>query len=143
MIRLHVDKEGNYYPMKPASEIRACTFPKEEIGFPKVEALKGWFKYRKESDVKYAAKREKMREKRRKEVEVGYMRWPGGEVPPPSALAGRVVVGTEVEAERERGRLGKGVLGKIFGRLYQEVEGPGVGNGGGQAQRKSKHPACR
>jgi len=48
------------------------------------------------------------------------MRWPDGEVLPPSALAGRVVVGQQVEAKRERGRLGKGLLSSIFGKLYQE-----------------------
>ena len=120
MIRLHVDKEGAFYPMVPASELRACTIQKEEIGFPKAAALKGWFKYRAESDIKYAAEKKKVRKQRQKEVAIGYMRWPNGEVPPPSALAGRLVVGKEVEAERERGRLGKGLLGGIFGKLYQE-----------------------
>ena len=136
MIRLHVDKEGAFYPMPPASDLRACTFPKEEIGFPKAAALKGWFKYRAESDVKYAAEREKVRRQRQKEAAVGYMRWPDGEVPPPSALAGRVVVGKEVEAERERGRLGKGLLGGIFGKGYQE--GPESAG-----EWKSKHPAFK
>lgn len=120
MIRLHVDKEGYFYPMKPAEAIQGCTFSKEEIGFPKAEALKGWFKYRQQSDIKYSTEREKVRRQREKDVMTGYMRWPDGEVPPPCALAGRVVVGREVEAERERGILGKGMLGRIFGKLYHE-----------------------
>jgi hypothetical protein len=137
MIRLRVDKEGKFHPMKPASEIRACNFSNEEIGFPKEAALRGWLKHRAESDVKYAAEREKVRKQREKDVATGYMRWPDGEVPPPGALAGRVVVGQEVEAERERGRLGKGLLGGIFGKLYQE----GPPNAG--KEWESKHPAFR
>lgn len=137
MIRLHVDKDGKFNPMKPASELRACTFPKEEIGFPKAEALKGWFKYRAESDVKYAAEKEKVGKQRQREAAIGYMRWPDGEVPPPSALAGRRVVGKEVEKERERGRLGKGLLSAILGKMYQgEEESAGL-------ESKSKHPSFK
>ena len=60
-IRLHVDKEGKFYPMEPAEEIRACNFPKQEIGVPKAAALKGWFQYRAKTDIKYASELEKVR----------------------------------------------------------------------------------
>ncbi len=106
--------------MKPAAEIRACTFSKEEIGFPKAAALKGWFQYRAKSDIKYASEMKKVRRQRLKEIKMRYVRWPGGEVPPISALAGRVVVGREVEPEKERARLRKRLLAGIFGKLYQE-----------------------
>jgi hypothetical protein len=41
MIQLHIDKESEFCPMKPAEEIRTCNFPKEEIGFPKAAVLNG------------------------------------------------------------------------------------------------------
>jgi hypothetical protein len=137
MIRLLVDKEGKLHPMEPAEEIRACNFPKEKIGYPKEAAVKGWFQYKAKADKKYASELEKVRRQRKKEATVGYMRWPGDEAPPPSALAGRIVIGQEVEAERERGRLGKGLMGGIFGRSYQE--GPQSISG----QLKSKNEAFR
>jgi hypothetical protein len=59
MIRQHVDREGRLYSMKPAEEIRACTFSNEEIGWPKEKALKGWIEYRKEVDRKYSAEKKK------------------------------------------------------------------------------------
>jgi len=57
------------------------------------------------------------------------MRWPGDEVPPPSALAGRVVIGQEVEAEKERGRLGKGLLGGFLGSCIRRGRKAQVGSG--------------
>jgi hypothetical protein len=55
---------------------------------------------------------------------MGKMRWPGDEVPPPSALAGRVAIEKEVEAERGRDRLGKGLLGR--GDFWEAVLGGAV-----------------
>jgi hypothetical protein len=72
-----------------------------------------------------------------KDAAVGYVSLPDGEVAPPSALAGRLVIGQEVEPEREMGRLGKGLLGGIFGKLYQE------GPPDTREPWKSKHPAFR
>jgi hypothetical protein len=121
MIRLHVDKESKFYLMKPAKEIRTCNFSKEEIGFPKAAVLKGWLQHRTKTDIKYASELGEVR--RQKELATGKLRWPGDEVPPSSALAGRVVIEKEVEAERERGRLGKRPLGVIIGKLYQVGSG--------------------
>lgn len=74
-----------------------------------------------------------MWKQRVKDASIGYVRLPDGEVAPPAALAGRLVIGQGVEPERERGRLGKGLLGGIFGKLYQE----------GPQPRKSEHLAFR
>lgn len=48
---------------------------------------------------------------------IGYVTFPDGEVPPPSALAGRRVVGPDlVEIERPRGRIGKGIFGVFYSK---------------------------
>jgi hypothetical protein len=71
MIQLHVDKESEFYPMKPAEEIRTCNFPKEEIGIPKAAVLKGWFQYWAKTDIKYASELAKVRRQRQKELATG------------------------------------------------------------------------
>lgn len=52
----------------------------------------------------------------------GYITFPDGEVPPPSALAGRRVIGQVVEREKERGRIGKALLNRLFLRLHGDDE---------------------
>ncbi|CZR66091.1 related to acetyl-hydrolase [Phialocephala subalpina] len=128
MIRLHVGNYGELYPIKPASDLRACNINNSLIGFPKEEALKIWFEYREKWDVKYRAEKEKrfgtnitkVWKQRVKDTAVGYARLPNEEVPPATALAGRLVIGREVESEKERGKIGKGIFGGLFGKLYQE-----------------------
>lgn len=58
-----------------------------------------------------------MFEQRLKNAQIGYIRFPDGEVPPPAALAGRRLIGQEVEREKERGRIGKGIVSLLFGRF--------------------------
>ncbi|RDW78355.1 hypothetical protein BP5796_06207 [Coleophoma crateriformis] len=117
MIRHRVDRFGYLFPLKPPSGLRACNFPASEIGWPKAAALKGYFKYKAEQEKKFGSLLKKAHEQRQKNAKTGYIKFPDGEVPPPSALAGRRVLGQEVEREKERGRLGKGIVGLLFGRF--------------------------
>jgi hypothetical protein len=55
-----------------------------------------------------------------KNAATGYVKFPDGEVPPPSALAGRRVIGEVVEREKPRGRLGKGLFGIFYPKFDQE-----------------------
>jgi hypothetical protein len=59
MIRELVDMKGRSHPLRPASELRACTFPASEIGWPKEAALKLWFQHREKADIKYASQKKK------------------------------------------------------------------------------------
>jgi len=55
MIRCRVDGSGRLFPLKPATEIRACNYPAEKIGLPSEVCLKAWSDHRKKADVKYAS----------------------------------------------------------------------------------------
>lgn len=59
MIRCRVDRTGQLFPLPPASELRCCTMPRDQIGMPKEAALKGWFEYRAQYDIKWASLRKK------------------------------------------------------------------------------------
>lgn len=60
MIRHRVSRSGHVFPLAPASEIPACMFPADKIGWPKYEALKGWVNYRETvTNVKFASQRQK------------------------------------------------------------------------------------
>jgi hypothetical protein len=59
MIRHRVDRRGRLFPLEAAEQMRCCTLPNTEIGYPKAEALKGFFAYKEKSDIKYATQKEK------------------------------------------------------------------------------------
>jgi hypothetical protein len=59
MTRHLVDINGRLFPLIPASELRGCTFPASEIGYPKEAALKGWFKFTEKANIKFASDRKK------------------------------------------------------------------------------------
>lgn len=54
MVRQRVDRFGRLFPLKLASELRACVFPREEIGIPKQSALEGWHVHREKDDIRWA-----------------------------------------------------------------------------------------
>jgi len=71
---------------------------------------------------------------------VGYITFPDGEVPPPSALAGRRVYGEDVEMEKPRGRLGKGIISVLYSKFDHNIPRDTGGHPGqpvGNARRKT------
>lgn len=60
-------------------------------------------------------------EKRVENAAIGYERFPDGEVPPPSALAGRRVIGQEFEREKPKGKLLKSLNEKLFGTFDRDA----------------------
>ncbi|RDW64588.1 hypothetical protein BP6252_10239 [Coleophoma cylindrospora] len=115
MIRQLVKFDGKIYPLEPASKLRACNVPATDIGFPKEAAYKSWLQFRKKSDKRYASELKKVYKERERRTAVGYRTFPDGEVPPPSALAGRIMMNEQVKKEKPRGRIGKSIIG-IFNK---------------------------
>lgn len=56
---------------------------------------------------------------RKENAAKGYVTFPDGEVPPPSALAGRRVIGAAPEVEKPKGRIGKTLFGALFGKVME------------------------
>lgn len=72
--------------------------------------------------------------------EFGFVTFPDGEVPPPSALAGRRVVGEVIEKEKPRGRIGKSILSVLYRQFDRNVpsdKGEFAGQPAKQERRKT------
>lgn len=140
MIRYRVDRRGKLYSLEPPSHIRALQMPRDEVGRVKGETLKGWIRFREELDAKFAVEKRKGKfplkfsyppsffgfktiltpyssvfQKRQAQAKKGYIPVPNGEIPPPSALVGRRVVGDPV-LDKESGA-GNGILNRLFRRM--------------------------
>lgn len=99
MIRQRVDRHGDIYPLEPPSQLAACTMKSEEIGVIKQAPVKKWMTAKKQWDTKYSSSKRSVQKRRAKEIAEGYQTFGNGEVPPPSALAGRRRKG---DADREQ-----------------------------------------
>jgi len=106
MIRQRVDRHGVVYHLEPASELPACQLPPSEIGVIKEAPVRKWMAAKLEWDTKYASAKRRVQMQRAKEMRQGYQQFGDGEVPPPSALAGRRKIGVELKEEKKTRSIG-------------------------------------
>lgn len=106
MIRQRVDRHGVVYHLEPASELPACQMHPSEIGVIKEAPVKKWMAAKREWDTKFASAKRKVQKQRAKEMAQGYQQFGDGEVPPPSALAGRRKTGADMKEGKKTRSLG-------------------------------------
>jgi len=119
MIRQRVDRHGNIYPLEPASSLVACNIPPTEIGVIKPGPVRKWLAAKGEWDTKFASQKRKVQRRRAKEFAEGYEQFGNGEVPPPSALAGRRLKGSEMRAAKNKKSMGMS-LWSVWGSKHDE-----------------------
>jgi hypothetical protein len=89
MIRQRVDRHGHIYPLEHHSSLPGCCLPPSEIGIIKEGPVRKWMAAKLRWDTKYAHDKRRVQKQRAREMMEGYQTFGNGEVPPPSALAGR------------------------------------------------------
>jgi hypothetical protein len=119
MIRQRVDYHGNIYHLEPASQLPGCNLPPSEIGVIKDGPVRKWMAAKKEWDTKFASAKRRVRKQRAKEMAKGYQQFGAGEVPPPSALAGRRKTGEDLKEEKKTRSTGMS-LWSLWGSKHDE-----------------------
>jgi hypothetical protein len=119
MIRQRVDRHGNIYPMEPAFELPGCKMDPSDVGVIKEEPVRKWMKAKREWDTKFASAKRRVQKQRAREIAQGYRQFEGGEVPPPSALAGRRNMGEDLKEERKKRSMGMS-LWSLWGSKHDE-----------------------
>lgn len=90
MIREQVDRHGNVYPLPRASELPALQMAADLVGVVKEGPIRRWLAAKAEWDRRYQSQRRKIQRQRVAAYKQGNrLVYGDGEVPPPSALAGR------------------------------------------------------
>ena len=120
MIRQRVDRHGNIYPLEAPAELRACMMSTSDVGVIKEGPVKKWITAKKRWDTKFAAAKRKIQKQRAKEMVQGYQSFGDGEVPPPSALAGRRKTGEDMKEEKH-GRSWGMSLWSIWGSKHDKM----------------------
>jgi hypothetical protein len=119
MIRQRVDRHGNISHLEPASELPACNLPPSEIGVIKEGPVKKWMAAQRHWDTKFASAKRRVQKQRAKEMAQGYQQFGDGEVPPPSALAGRRKTGDDLKEEKKSRSMGMS-LWSLWGSKHDE-----------------------
>lgn len=105
MIRQRVTRHGVIFPLAPSSQLPGCTMSSELVGVVKEGPVKKWLAQKKEWDRRFASAKKKTQKKFIQDLVIGYEGFGEGELPPPSALAGRRKKGgEEVMGTRRRAK---------------------------------------
>ncbi|KAF3761332.1 hypothetical protein M406DRAFT_236462, partial [Cryphonectria parasitica EP155] len=89
MIRQRVTRHGVIFPLPPPSELPGCSMDRELVGVAKQGPVKKWLEQKRQWDRRFASARRKVHKQAVKDLIIGYEGFGEGEIPPPSALAGR------------------------------------------------------
>jgi hypothetical protein len=106
MIRQKIDRHGNVFPLEPVAELVGCNLDPSEIGVIKEGPVKKWMAAKREWDTKFASAKRRVQKQRAKEMAMGYQSFGDGEVPPPSALAGRRKTGEDLREKKNKKSMG-------------------------------------
>lgn len=77
--------------------------PRDLVGVVKVGTVRKWLEHKRRWDIRFKQTKARIHKKRLRDMAVGYEVFGEGEVPPPSALAGRRKLGTK-EYEKKKAR---------------------------------------
>lgn len=103
MIRQKVTRHGATLPLAPEAELPACCVQPATVGVVKEGTVKKWLAMRKQWDNRFASAKAKIHKKIVDDMVAGYHEFGPGEYPPPTALAGRRRVDSElVEGKKQK-----------------------------------------
>jgi hypothetical protein len=101
MVRQRIDRHGRIYPLAAKEEWEALNLPVADIGVPKKGPVGKWMKAQQQWNNKFAKQKIKIQKQRLKDMQKGFEGFQG-EIPPPTALAGRRVKGMKAEKAKKR-----------------------------------------
>jgi hypothetical protein len=82
-------------------ELVALNLPVADVGVPKIGPVSKWMKAQKQWNTKFSKQKIKIQKQRLRDMEKGFEGF-DGEIPPPTALAGRRVKGMKAEKAKKR-----------------------------------------
>lgn len=122
MIRQRVTTSGLILPLPEHSDLPACCIDRNLIGVIKPGPVRKWLAHKKKFDARFASTKSRVHKERIKDMgEGGYEVFPSGDVPPPSALAGRRKIGhREKDQKREKKSWGLSLWG-VWGSKHDKM----------------------
>ncbi|KAK4128451.1 alpha/beta-hydrolase [Parathielavia appendiculata] len=126
MIRQRVTRHGAIHPLPPAPSLTGCCMPRDLVGVVKVGTVRKWLEHKRRWDTRFKQTKARVHQRRLRDVAVGYEVFGEGEVPPPSALAGRrkLGVGESQKKQKKKKKKAKGLglsLWALWGSKHDQM----------------------
>lgn len=102
MVRQRVTRHGDILPLPRAEELPGCMMSKELVGVIKQGPVKRWLDQKTKFDSRFKAVKARVHAKRVRDAKAGFESFGVGEMPPPSALAGRRRIGGDMMKEKKK-----------------------------------------
>jgi len=145
MIRQRVSTHGITRPMEPESEMAALNIPASKICIINSTPTKRWLARHQQWEKTYHKAKRQIQAKRAKEYMIAHQQgfigaWGGGEMPPPSALAGMPSVQMAMEhAEEMAGKEGRNIFAFMWGWIGGSEDREGEGKRAASAEEGERH----
>lgn len=121
MIRQRVTTNGILFPLPPPSSLPACRVPRDHVGLIKVGPVRKWLAHKRQWESRYRKSRHRVHQQRLADMAAGYQVFAEGEVPPPTALAGRRKMGgDELEIKKRVKGMGLALWG-LWGSKHDQM----------------------
>ncbi|PHH90314.1 hypothetical protein CDD83_3988 [Cordyceps sp. RAO-2017] len=120
MIRQRVTRHGVTLPLPPEHELPGCRMKQDDVGVVKEGPVKKWLATKKQWDARYSAAKAKVQKKIVKDMAAGLQEFGHDERPPPSALAGRRRIGSDVAQRKRKKSIGL-ALWSLWGSKHDEA----------------------
>ena len=120
MIRQRVTRHGVVFPLPQARELVGCTVAREDVGVVKQGPVKKWLEQKQRWDTRFKHTKARVHKKRLRDLKTGYEVFPEGDIPPPSALAGRRKIGFK-DLDKKRVRSLGLSLWALWGSKHDEA----------------------
>lgn len=101
MIRQRVTRHGDILPLAEPEDLPGCAMDRNMVGVIKQGPVKKWLEQKGKWDSKFKTTKTKIHEKRVRDARAGFESFGEGEMPPPSALAGRRLIGGKLMKEKK------------------------------------------
>lgn len=102
MVRQRVTRHGDILPLAPPEELPGCAMSNELVGVIKQGPVKKWLDQKRKFDARFKGVKARVHQKRVRDAKAGFESFGAGEMPPPSALAGRRKIGGEMMKEKKK-----------------------------------------
>ena len=120
MIRQRVTRHGVALPLAPESELPGCGMEPCDVGVVKEATLKRWLERRKQWDRRFTSAKVKVHRRIIKDMVKGFQDAGPEEHPPPTALAGRLLIEADVMDRKKTRGFGL-ALWSLLGSRHDEL----------------------
>lgn len=121
IVRQRITRHGDIFPLPEPDQLPGCVMSNDLVGVIKQGPVKKWLEQKGKWDSRFKGIKARVHEKRMKDARAGFESFGAGEMPPPSALAGRRKIGGDMMKEKKKVKSYWLSLWSLWGSKHDEM----------------------